>query len=338
MPVDLANATRPPGNAAALSIVGGPAQYGRSVDTPGIPPMPGDLVDPPLKELPASVRVLQSRGGRLGATVDLGTRATVRFTRSRATLLAGGTTYYLFLALFSILTLAYGLTAVLGAEQLSAYVTEALSEAFPGLVGASGIDPDQFRSAAQATSIVSAVGLLYGATASVIGASRSLHAVYGAPNNTRNVVWIRFWAAGWFVVLAPLLLLSFVSASVTANLAARVLGALGVDWDRPTLPLRAAALVLTMVLNFVVVRLMLGRLGGIRPPRTPLIVGAAVGAVAIELLNQAMALLLGFVIDKPKYGAVAAPIGIMFVLYLQAIALYAVASLTAALAEVRAAG
>ena len=82
--------------------------------------------------------------------------------------------------------------------------------------------------------------------------------------------------------------------------------------------LRAAALVLTMVLNFVVVRLMLGRLGGIRPPRTPLIVGAAVGAVAVELLKQAMALLLSFVIDKPKYGAPAAPIGIMFVLYLQA--------------------
>ena len=125
---------------SALSMVGGPAQYGHSVDTPAIPPMPGDLVDPPLKELPKSVRVLESRGGRVGAAVDLGMRATVRFTQSRATLLAGGTTYYLFLALFSILTLAYGLTAVLGAEQLSAYITEALSEAFPGLVGASGID------------------------------------------------------------------------------------------------------------------------------------------------------------------------------------------------------
>ena len=51
-----------------------------------------------------------------------------------------------------------------------------------------------------------------------------------------------------------------------------------------------------------------------------------------------MALLLSFVSDKPKYGALAAPIGIMFVLYLQAIALYAVASLTAALAEIRAGG
>ena len=93
-----------------------------------------------------------------------------------------------------------------------------------------------------------------------------------------------------------------------------------------------------MVLNFLVMHLMLGRLGGIRPARAPLLVGAAVGAVVIELLKQVMALLVGFVIDKPQYGALSAPIGIMFVLYLQSSALYLVASLTAALAEVQAGG
>ena len=79
--------------------------------------------------------------------------------------------------------------------------------------------------------------------------------------------------------------------------------------------------------------LMLGRLGGIRPARRPLLIGSAVGAVAIEVLKQAMGLLVGFVVDKPQYGALSAPIGIMFVLYLQAIAVYGTASLTAALAE-----
>ena len=55
--------------------------------------------------------------------------------------------------------------------------------------------------------------------------------------------------------------------------------------------------------------------------------------MAIEILKQVMALLVGLVIDRPQYGALAAPIGIMFVLYLQSTALYAVASLTAALSE-----
>lgn len=313
------------------------AQYGRVVETqPVLLPIPGELVDPPVRDLPERVRLLQSRGGAVGVGAGVGMRASTRFTSSRATLLAAGTTYYLFLALFSVLTLAYGLTAALGAERLSAYVTEALSEAFPGLLGGSGIDPEQLRSIAQATSIVGALGLLYGATGSVMAASRSLHVVYGAPNNTRNVVRVRLWALGWFLVLAPLVLLSFVSASFTADLSARLMETVGVHWAGPTRLLAVAAFALTMVLNVLVMHVMLSRLGGIRPARSPLLVGAAVGAVVIELLKQVMALLVGFVIDKPQYGALAAPIGIMFVLFLQSSALYAVASLTAALAEVRA--
>ncbi len=313
------------------------AQYGRVVETqPALLPIPGELVDPPVRDLPERVRLFQSRGGAVGAGVGIGMRASTRFTSSRATLLAAGTTYYLFLALFSVLTLAYGLTAALGAERLSAYVTEALSEAFPGLLGGSGIDPEQLRSIAQATSIVGALGLLYGATGSVMAASRSLHVVYGAPNNTRNVVRVRLWALGWFLVLAPLVLLSFVSASFTADLSARLMETVDVHWAGPTRLLAVAAFALTMLLNFLVMHVMLSRLGGIRPARSPLLVGAAVGAVVIELLKQVMALLVGFVIDKPQYGALAAPIGIMFVLFLQSSALYAVASLTAALAEVRA--
>lgn len=309
-------------------------QYGHHVETPPILlPIPGDVVDPPAGPVPQHLLRLQSRSGAVGTGVTLGMRTITRFTASRATLLAAGTTYYLFLALFSVLTLAYGITAALGAEQLAVYITEGLSAAFPGLLAGSGIDPDQLRSMAQATSIISAVGLLYGATGAVLAASRSLHAVYGAPENTRNVVWVRVWALGWFLVLAPLVLLSFVSASFTANLTGRLVSALGLQWEGPTLLLGSVALTLTLSLNFLVMHLMLGRLGGIRPPRTARLSGAAVGAVVIEVLKQVMALLVTFVIDKPQYGALAAPIGIMFVLYLQSSALYAVASLTAALAE-----
>lgn len=301
-------------------------------------PIPGDVVDPPARDLPERVLLLQSREGAVGTGASIGMLATSRFTHSRATLLAAGTTYYLFLALFSALTLSYGLAAALGADRLSAYITEALSEAFPGLVGGSGIDPTQLQSIGQTTSIIGAVGLLYGATGAVLGASRSIHVVYGAPSNTRNFVWVRLWALGWFLVLAPMVLLSFVGASFTADLSSQFLDLLGLNWDGSRLLLAVVALVLTMALNFVVMYLLLGRLGGIRPARIPLVVGAAVGAVVIEVLKQVMALLVGLVVAKPQYGALSAPIGILFVLYLQSFALYLVASLTAALAEVRVGG
>lgn len=328
-------ATRPSagGWAAGIRRV---AQYGRCVESPPIlAAIPGEPVDPPAKELPERVRALQTRPGAVGGGVSIGVLAGERFTRAQAGLLAAGTTYYLFLALFSVLTLAYGVTAALGAERLSDYITEALSAAFPGLVGGGGLDPEQLRSTAQATSIIGAIGLLYGATGAVLAASRSLHVVYGAAPNTRNLVWVRVWSLGWFLVLAPLVLLSFVSATFTAHLADRLLQALGVEWSGPGLLLPALALVVTLGLNFLIVDLALGRLGGIRPARAPRLAGAAVGAVVIEVLKQVMAVLVGLVIAKPQYGALAVPIGILFVLYLQTSALYAVAALTAALAESR---
>jgi membrane protein len=300
---------------------------------PTLAPIPGERVDPPPSPVPERLRALESRPGVLGAGTGIAVRAITRFTRARGTLLAAGTTYYLFLALFSILALGYGVTAALGAERLAGYLTEALSAAFPGLVGQGGIDPEQLRTIGQTTSLVSAVGLLYGATGAVLAGSRSLHAVYGAPNNPRNVVAVRLWSLGWFLALAPLVLLSFVASTFTANVSTRVLDALGIQWSGPPVVVTLCALALTLVLNFLVVLVALGRLGGIRPPRRPRLVGAAVGAVVLEVLKQAMALLVGFVIDKPQYAAVAAPIGILFVLYLQSTALYAVAALTAALAE-----
>ena len=144
---------------------------------------------------------------------------------------------------------------------------------------------------------------------------------------------MRVWALGWFLVLAPLVLLSFVSATFTANLLDRVLSVLGIGWEGPMPTLGGFALALTLALNYLVIHVMLSRLGGIRPPRAPLVTGAVTGAVGIEVLKQLMALLLRFVVDKPQYGSFAAPIGIMFVLYLQSLALYCVAALTAASAE-----
>ena len=62
-------------------------------------------------------------------------------------------------------------------------------------------------------------------------------------------------------------------------------------------------------------------------------IGAAAVAVAIEIFKSFMALLVGFSVDKPQYGALAAPIGMLLVLYLQTTALYWSAALTGGIAE-----
>ncbi len=296
-------------------------------------PIPGEVIDPPPKRPPDTIRELESHRGALGAGVGIGYRAFTRFSHSKATLLAAGTTYYLFLAMFSIIAFAYGLTAALGAERVAAYVTEAVSEAFPGLLGEGGIDPAQLRSVGQTTSVVGAIGLLYGGTGSVLAASRSIHSIYGAAKDPRNVVLVRLRALGWLLMLAPLILLSYVASTFTANLSDRLLSAAGVEWQGPGLLLSVGSSALTLVVDFVVVYLLVGNLGGIRPSRHARLVGAAAGAVAIEVLKFLMTLLVGYTIDKPQYAALSVPIGVLFVLYLQTLALYGAACVSAGIAE-----
>jgi membrane protein len=296
-------------------------------------PIPGEPIDPPPKQTPEAVERLESREGAVGTGVGVGFRAYNRFAQSKATLLAAGTTYYLFLAMFSIIAFAYGLTTALGADQVAAYVTEAVAEAFPGLLGDDGIDPGQLRAVGQATSIIGAIGLLYGGTGTVVAASGSIHSIYAAPKDPRSFVLARVRALGWLLALAPLILLSYVASTFVANFNDRVLDALGIDWRGPGIVVNVVALALTLGANALVVYLLLGHLGGIRPSRRARLVGAGVGAVALEVLKTGMTLLVAFTVDKPQYGAFAAPIGVLFVLYLQTTALYGAAALTAGVAE-----
>ena len=297
------------------------------------PPIPGESIDPPPKQAPDKVKELDSQDGAVGLGVGVGFRAYSRFAHAKATLLAAGTTYYLFLAMFSVIAFGYGLTAALGADQIASYMTEAIGEAFPGLLGDEGIDANQLQSVGQTTSIVGLIGLLYGGTGGVIAARKSIHQVYGAPKDARNVVVARLRALGWLVVLGLLIMLSYVATSFTSDLSSAILDALGIDVGGAGLLLRISAFALTMAVNYLIVYLLLANLGGIRPSRRSLVIGSAVGAVVLELLKAAMGLLISYTIDKPQYGALAAPIGIMFVLYLQSVTVYACAALTAGIAE-----
>jgi len=297
------------------------------------PPIHGEPIDPAPKPTPKAVRKYEQRDDALGSLVGAGYRSYLRFSHANATLLAAGTTYYMFLAMFSIIAFGYGVTAWLGADQIAEYLTEAIGEAFPGLLGDEGIDPETLRSVGQTAGIIGLIGLLYGGGGAVIAANKSLHLLFGAPKDARNFVVARIIALLWLLAVGPMILVSFVASSFTSDLSNQVFEALSIEWEGPGFLLGAAAVVLTLGLNFAIIYLLLGNLGGIRPPRRARTIGAAVGAVITELLKSVMTLLVGFTIDQPEYGALAAPIGILFVLFLLSMALYSSAALTAGVAD-----
>ncbi len=139
--------------------------------------------------------------GAATTAVGVGYRALIRFNYARSTLLAAGTTYYVFLALFSLIALAYGVTAIFNADRMASYVTEALSEAFPGLLGDEGIDAAQLRAVGQAASVVGLIAMLHAGSGAMVAASGSIHDIYGAPLDPRNYVVKRLRLLGWLVVI-----------------------------------------------------------------------------------------------------------------------------------------
>lgn len=296
------------------------------------PPIPGDPIDPPAKEIPDVVERLEADESAKGVAFGVAYRSLNRFNHARSTLLAAGTTYYLFLALFSLLALGYGITALFGAEDVAAWMTEALSEAFPGLLGEEGIDPAELRAVGQAASIVGLASMLYAGGGAMAAMSNSLHLVYGAPPDPRNFFVARGRLLAWLVLLGPLIGASFVAGSLLSGFAGNARAQLGLDAGTG-LFVELLAIGVTLLIDFAVVYVVLRRFGGIRPPRRPAVIASAAGALAIQLLRIPMALVLQLSVDKPQYGAFAAPIGVLLVLYLNTLVVYAVGALCAGIAE-----
>lgn len=297
-----------------------------------LPPIPGRVIDPP----PPSIAAMTERIEAHSRTAALGYRIGLRFTLANVALLTAGTTYYLLMSMFAVLTLTFGLTTLLGADRLIVLVNNALENFLPGLVGGAGIDPQALQRLGTSTSIGGLFVLLYAAGSSISAANRSLHQIFGAPSDPRNFVVGRLRLTGWMLVIGPLILLSFTPTIVVGFFGQPVAGFLNFgDVGQTLLPWIAS--LLALVVDFGIVMLMLSVLGGIRPARRPRVIGAALAAVAMAVLKNVMALVVAWSVSKPQYGAFATPITLLLVLYLQTIVLYGAACVVAGLAERQAA-
>jgi membrane protein len=293
------------------------------------PPIPGRPIDPPPKGNARVIRMIDDKSRAAG----IGFRAFLRFMGARASLLAAGTTYYLFLAFFALVALAFGVAALIGSQRLAETIAQAIETAFPGMVGGgSGLD-EQLRSFGSASSIIGLLVLLYSGAGAMTAASNSIHLIYGAPPDPRNIVWAKARLIGWMLIIAPLILLSFAPSLLVTSLAQPILDAIGFPEGTGQVLLISLSLAVSVGLNFLVMYWLLGSMGGIRPRRSARLVGASVGAVAVELLKYLMASIVAWAVARPQYGAFAVPIAALFVLYLLTITLYASAALAAGIAE-----
>ncbi len=292
------------------------------------PPITGAPNDPPQREVPKYAEKLDEY--QVGG---VGYRAMRRYSHANVGLLAAGSAYYLFLSLLSILAFAYGVIAVVGADEISKWLTETLEEALPGLVGDEGIDPDQLRATGATAGAVGLVLMLYSSLKSVTGASKSLHLIYGAPPDPRKFVIAKVRAAGILLIVAPLVLLSFASASLTSGLLDELFETIGITGDAARISLTAAGLVVGYALDTFILWFLLGRLGGITPRPRPRLIASLIGAVATLIIKQLLSAIITWSLDKPEYGALAIPLALLFVFSLLSNVLFASGALVAGISD-----
>lgn len=294
-------------------------------------PIPGRAVDPAPKDLPGTAAKIDARSEYAG----IGFRAFLRFSFARASLLAAGTAYYVFLSLFALIALAFGIAVKIGSDDLTQGVSDALSSAFPGLVNQNAINPESLQSLAASTSIVGLVVLLYSGAGAMTACSNSLHLIYGAPMDPRNYVLSKARLIAWLLPIAPLILVSFAPSLVVTTFAAPVVEFLGLPDTLGKALLVAFSVILSIGVSVIVLWLLLGHLGGVQPAPRPRLIGSLVGAAGIEVLKYLMASIITWSVSRPQYGAFAVPISVLFVMYLLCVVTYGSAALTAAMAEDR---
>lgn len=245
-------------------------------------------------------------GGRLKRLVAWWQRTRVarglaRYGAANGALLAGGIAYS---ALFSIFAaLAIGVTAFLatlgGNAALRDAVFSGIDQALPGVLSTTPGDgglvtPEDLTARLSGgvgvvgvvTTIVAAVVLLNSATAVIAAIRSSIRAIFGVvmPNESFVAAKLRDVAA--FLVLAAAVVLTAALGIAVGAAGSAVTSAIGLD-ENPAaaVVLRVLGFAVALAVDTAVVMFLIRGLGGVRPPRRDLLVGALVTAIGAGVIR-----------------------------------------------------
>ena len=87
------------------------------------------------------------------------------------------------------------------------------------------------------------------------------------------------------------------------------------------------------MVDALILWILLGRRGGIRPHRRPRLIASLAGGLAAGALKQLPEPIVAWCLDKPQYGAFAAPLAVLVVLSLLTTVLHASAVLAGGISD-----
>ncbi|MFC1438282.1 YihY/virulence factor BrkB family protein [Streptacidiphilus sp. N1-10] len=225
--------------------------------------------------------------------------------------LAGAVTFFGFLALFPLLTVAMAIAAATLSSGRVQSIQDAITRQLPSL--ADSLDLDSLVRNAGTVGVIGGALLLVSGLGWVDTTRVSIRTVWRLPIEPGNAVLRKALDVGVLIGLGAVAAVSIAASAATSALTGRLAGWLGVDhqsWGRWLLS--AASFVIAVgadTLMFAYLLVGLPRIGDQR--RRTVVEGALLGAVGFELLKQLLTAYLSNVAAKSMYGAFGTPVALL---------------------------
>ncbi|MFD9593905.1 YihY/virulence factor BrkB family protein [Kitasatospora sp. NPDC059973] len=233
------------------------------------------------------------------------------FTAARGNRLAGAVTFFGFLALFPLLTVALAIAVATLTDSRVEEIQKHISDQLPGISDA--LNLNSLVANAGAVGLVSGVLLLISGLGWVDTMRTSIRDVWQLPEEEGNPILRKAWDC---LVLGGLGLVSLFSLAASAagtTLAGRIAGWIGLGTGGPGgYLLTGVGLLIAVASDMVLFAYLLApfpRIGG--QHRWDVVQGALIGGVGFELLKILLASYLGSVAGKSLYGAFGVPVALL---------------------------
>ena len=226
-------------------------------------------------------------------------RMNARYGAAKGAQLAGGIAYAALFSVFAVLTIAFTIfMRVIGNnEAMLQAVLDAVDEALPGIVdnGSNGgqIKPEDLilDSGLTWTTVIASVTLMLSALAVMGALSGSVRAMFGLVVAPGNPIIMKLRDLSGFVVLASSVVVTAALGIGAGAAGSWVTSLIGLESSVTALLVRTLGLLGAFGVDLLVFVALIRVVGGARPPRRDLWIGAAIGAVgsgAIRLLGTTL--------------------------------------------------
>jgi membrane protein len=241
-----------------------------------------------------------------------------RFSSSGGNLLASGMSYQAVFAVFAALWVGFSIFGIVleSNPDLQQAVLDQLNNAVPGLIGPGGaIDPDALLSARILgwTGAIALAGLILTAVGWLASTRDAIRQLFRVGQLKKNFVILKLKDFGLAIAFAAAIIVSAALTTFTTQGLGILFDWIGIDRQSPPATVAGWVIGTAIALAFdtFVLASAFRVLSGVRIPFRRLVVGALIGAAAMEVLKILGSKLLGGATSNPLLASFAVIIGIM---------------------------